>query len=85
MIALFNYNVGVKSLTKSDLRILNIALAEHWHKLKESGINLNQGDHPRITKEVVIIGLLQVGQQELSRILRKDKGKSINLVRVDCS
>ena len=82
MIAFFNYNVGVKSLTKSDLRILKIALAEHLHKLEESGINLKQGDHPRITKEVVIIGLLQVGQQELSRILRQNKGKSINLVRL---
>ena len=63
-------------LTETELRILNIALAEHLRKLEKSGLNLNlDHQHNIITKEEVVTHLQKFGQQELAKILSEDRGK----------
>ena len=55
-------------------------MAEHLSKLKDSGLNLNQDDHPHITKEEVVIHLQEIEQHAFAKILSENKGKisSIN-------
>ena len=61
-------------LTESDIRILNIVLAEHLSKLKENDFNLNQDEH--ITKEEVVLHLEKIDQYEFAKILSENKGKA---------
>ena len=70
----FFFNLKGNVLTKSDIQILNIVLAEHLSKLEDSNLNLNQDDHPRITKEEVVIHLQKIEQHEFARILSESKG-----------
>ena len=60
-------------LSENDVQILNIVLAEHLSKLKETGLILKQDN--RITKEEVVIHLKKIDQYESAEILSKSKGK----------
>ena len=68
--------IGDDSLTKNDVQILSIVLAEHLPILKEKGLNLQ--DDATVTKEKVVIFLRLIGQHELARILSESDGKSLN-------
>ena len=71
----YNYIFTVANfLTESDVRILNIVLAEHLPKLE---VNLNPDDHPPLTKEEVVTGLQSIGQNEFAKILSGKGGKRI--------
>ena len=72
------HDVG-NSLTESDLRILNIVLAEHLPKLKESGLSL---DYPHTTKEEVVTHLQKIDQHEFAEILSETRGKILSIISI---
>ena len=68
-------------LSENDVQILNIVLAEHLSKLKESGLNLNQDNC--ITKEEVVIHLKKIDQHESANILNESKGKVLYNIKIN--
>ena len=75
-----NRILTVDFLTESDIRILNIVLAEYLPKLKKHDLNLDQDhqdNHPRVTKEEVVTCLWKIGQNEFAKILEKNNGKFV--------
>lgn len=68
-------------LSKSDIRILKIALAEHLLKLKDSGLDLNRNDDPYITKEEVVMYLREIDNR-FAKIL-SERGRALSSINVD--
>jgi hypothetical protein len=66
-------------LTENDIRIAALVLAGHLPELEESGLNLNQGE--RITKEEVVIHLRNIDQHELAKILSREKGMILYMLK----
>ena len=72
--SIIEFFITDNALTESDVRILNIVLAEYLPMLKDSGLNLNQEDHPHITKDELVMHLEKIND-EFAKILSESKGK----------